>query len=346
MDQQGEFFFLEVNTRLQVEHPVTEMITGLDLVRMQLLVAQGEPLPDDAVVATINGHSIEARLYAEDVAAGFLPASGPVDRLRVTLTDGVRVDAGFEDGSVVSTFYDAMLAKVIAWGPTRTDAARRLAEALATAQVHGVTTNRDLLVRVLRHPEFLDGRTDTGFLQRHDPVELSAPSADDVGAPAARGRGRAGGPGRAAGVGARARAPAVGLAQRAVGARDRTVRGRRRHGEGRLRDLRCTHGRGRDRRRSRHAHRHRAARRERGAGRARGRRRAPALRRPARRRHVVRRQPARRVRRSTSSRASRCRRCTPRPGRSSRRCRAPSCGSRPRSVTGSRPARRSSSSRR
>jgi propionyl-CoA carboxylase alpha chain len=179
MDQQGEFFFLEVNTRLQVEHPVTEMITGLDLVRMQLLVAQGEPLPDDAVVATINGHSIEARLYAEDVAAGFLPASGPVDRLRVTLTDGVRVDAGFEDGSVVSTYYDAMLAKVIAWGPTRTDAARRLAEALATAQVHGVTTNRDLLVRVLRHPEFLAGTTDTGFLQRHDPVELSAPSADD-----------------------------------------------------------------------------------------------------------------------------------------------------------------------
>ncbi len=179
MDQQGEFFFLEVNTRLQVEHPVTEMITGLDLVRMQLLVAQGEPLPDDAVVAAINGHSIEARLYAEDVAAGFLPASGPVDRLRVALTDGVRVDAGFEDGSVVSTFYDAMLAKVIAWGPTRTDAARRLSEALATAQVHGVTTNRELLVRVLRHPEFLDGRTDTGFLQRHDPVELSAPSADE-----------------------------------------------------------------------------------------------------------------------------------------------------------------------
>ena len=91
----------------------------------------------------------------------------------------MRVDAGFEDGSVVSTYYDAMLAKVIAWAPTRTDAARRLADALASAQVHGVTTNRDLLVRVLRHPEFLDGRTDTGFLQRHDPVELSAPSADE-----------------------------------------------------------------------------------------------------------------------------------------------------------------------
>ena len=179
MDQQGAFFFHEVNTRLQVEHPVTEMVTGLDLVRMQLLVAQGEPLPDDAVVATINGHAIEARLYAEDVAAGFLPTSGPIHRLRVPLGDGIRVDAGFEDGSVVSTFYDAMLAKVIAWGPTRGDAARRLAEALATAQVHGVTTNRDLLVRVLRHEEFLSGKTDTGFLQRHDPVELSAPSADE-----------------------------------------------------------------------------------------------------------------------------------------------------------------------
>jgi acetyl/propionyl-CoA carboxylase alpha subunit len=178
MDQQGEFFFLEVNTRLQVEHPVTEMITGLDLVRMQLLVAQGEPLPDDAVVATITGHAIEARLYAEDVPAGFLPVSGPVDRFRVASADGVRVDSGYEDGSAVSTFYDAMIAKVIAWGPTRADAARRLAEALATAEVRGVTTNRELLVRVLRHPEFLAGVTDTGFLQRHDPVELSAPLAD------------------------------------------------------------------------------------------------------------------------------------------------------------------------
>jgi acetyl/propionyl-CoA carboxylase alpha subunit len=179
MDQQGEFFFLEVNTRLQVEHPVTEMITGLDLVRIQLLVAQGEPLPDDALVATITGNAIEARLYAEDVAAGFLPVSGPVDRFRVAPADGVRVDAGYEDGSTVSTFYDAMLAKVIAWGPTRADAARRLAEALATAEVHGVTTNRELLVRVLRHDEFLAGRTDTGFLQRHDPVELSAPLAGE-----------------------------------------------------------------------------------------------------------------------------------------------------------------------
>ncbi len=219
MDQQGEFFFLEVNTRLQVEHPVTEMITGLDLVRMQLLVAQGEPLPDDAVVATINGHSIEARLYAEDVAAGFLPASGPVDRLRVTLTDGVRVDAGFEDGSVVSTFYDAMLAKVIAWGPTRTDAARRLAEALATRagarRHHQPRSPRAgaAASRVPRRPH----RHRVPATARSGRAQCAV--GRRVGPAAARGGGRARGPGRAPGVGARARPPAVGLAQRAVRAR-------------------------------------------------------------------------------------------------------------------------------
>jgi acetyl/propionyl-CoA carboxylase alpha subunit len=178
MDRDGDFSFLEVNTRLQVEHPVTEMATGLDLVRLQLLVAQGEPLPDDAVVAAIDGHAIEARLYAEDVAAGFLPTSGPIHRLRVPQPEGVRVDAGYEDGSVVSPFYDAMVAKVVAWAPTRVDAARRLADVLATAQIHGVVTNRDLLVGVLRHPEFLAGRTDTGFLVRHDPVILSRAHVD------------------------------------------------------------------------------------------------------------------------------------------------------------------------
>jgi acetyl/propionyl-CoA carboxylase alpha subunit len=180
MDRDGDFFFLEVNTRLQVEHPVTEMVTGLDLVRMQLVVAQGEPLPDDALIATVTGHAIEARLYAEDVAAGFLPTSGRVDMLRFPLDDGVRVDAGVEDGSVVSTYYDALLAKVVAWGPTRAEAARRLADALARARIHGITTNRDLLVQVLRHPEFLAGTTDTGFLTRHDAATLGAPPTDPV----------------------------------------------------------------------------------------------------------------------------------------------------------------------
>jgi acetyl/propionyl-CoA carboxylase alpha subunit len=180
MDRDGDFFFLEVNTRLQVEHPVTEMVTGLDLVRMQLVVAQGDPLPDDALVATMTGHAFEARLYAEDVPAGFLPTSGRVDMLRIPLDEGVRVDAGVEDGSVVSTYYDALLAKVVAWGPTRTEAARRLANALARARIHGITTNRDLLVGVLRHPELLAGTTDTGFLTRHDAVALGAPATDPV----------------------------------------------------------------------------------------------------------------------------------------------------------------------
>ena len=127
LDAQGRFFFLEVNTRLQVEHPVTEMITGLDLVELQLRVAQGEALPIEVLDATMSGHAIEARLYAEDVAAGFLPVSGTIDRLRVPAGDAVRIDTGYDDGSVVSPFYDSMLAKVIAWAPTRTVAALRLA---------------------------------------------------------------------------------------------------------------------------------------------------------------------------------------------------------------------------
>jgi propionyl-CoA carboxylase alpha chain len=181
LDPSGQFFFLEVNTRLQVEHPVTEMITGLDLVQLQLRIAQGEPLPADVLGATINGHAIEARLYAEDVAAGFMPASGRVERLQIPTSDSLRVDTGYADGSTVSTFYDAMLAKVIAWAPTRDGAARRLADALARGQLHGVITNRDLLVGVLRHDEFLAGATDTGFLERNDPASLSPPvSAETV----------------------------------------------------------------------------------------------------------------------------------------------------------------------
>jgi acetyl/propionyl-CoA carboxylase alpha subunit len=179
LDPEGRFSFLEVNTRLQVEHPVTELTTGLDLVRLQLLVAAGEPLPDEALSASINGHAIEARLYAEDVDAGFLPVSGTLDRLRFAGDgDGVRVDNGYEDGSLVSTHYDALLAKVIAWAPTREEAARRLERSLRGAQVHGLKTNRHLLVGVVGHAEFLAGRTDTGFLVRHDPASLGKPSLD------------------------------------------------------------------------------------------------------------------------------------------------------------------------
>jgi acetyl/propionyl-CoA carboxylase alpha subunit len=169
----GGFFFLEVNARIQVEHPVTEAVTGLDLVRLQLLVAAGEPLHDEAVHARLCGHAVEARLYAEDPRRGFLPQAGTLHRFRVT-HPGVRVDAGVADGSVVGVHYDPLLAKVIAHAPTRAEAAALLAAALDGARVHGVTTNRDLLVGVLRHPEFLAGEVDTGFLERQPPGELAA----------------------------------------------------------------------------------------------------------------------------------------------------------------------------
>ncbi|MEV6641469.1 biotin carboxylase N-terminal domain-containing protein [Amycolatopsis sp. NPDC051371] len=174
LDRDNRFFFLEVNTRLQVEHPVTELVTGLDLVELQLRVAEGEPLPPEVAGARIDGHAIEVRLYAEDVPAGFLPATGTLHRFRVPELRGVRVDSGVVDGSVVGPHYDPMLAKVIAHGRTRRDAARTLARALRHAELHGVTTNRDLLVGILGEAEFLAGRTDTGYLTRHDPVALGA----------------------------------------------------------------------------------------------------------------------------------------------------------------------------
>ncbi|TDB90621.1 biotin/lipoyl-binding protein [Actinomadura sp. KC216] len=169
----GEFFFLEVNTRLQVEHPVTELVTGLDLVELQILVAEGRALPPEALAPPLRGHAMEARLYAEDVANGFLPVTGTISRFRIP--GDVRVDSGVGGGSVIGPHYDAMLAKVIAHGRTRDEAARKLADALTRAELHGTVTNRDFLVRVLRHPEFLAGAADTSFLERHDPVALAAP---------------------------------------------------------------------------------------------------------------------------------------------------------------------------
>jgi propionyl-CoA carboxylase alpha chain len=175
LDRDGSFYFLEMNTRLQVEHPVTEEVTGLDLVELQLRIAEGEPLPPR--LPDMSGHAIEVRLYAEDVPAGFVPATGTLHRFAIPEAPGIRVDTGFRDGSVVSPHYDAMLAKVIAHGRTRADAARRLARALGQAEIHGVTTNRDLLVAILREPGFLDGATDTGYLTRHDPAALAVSAA-------------------------------------------------------------------------------------------------------------------------------------------------------------------------
>jgi propionyl-CoA carboxylase alpha chain len=178
--QDGTPAFLEMNTRLQVEHPVTELITGLDLVRLQLLVAQGHPLPPEVHAARITGHAIEARLYAEDPTSGFLPATGTLHGFEIPVGAGIRVDSGVETGSVVSVHYDPMLAKVVAYGDSRVEASARLAAALAAARLHGVRTNRELLVRVLRSPAWLAGDVDTSFLERHDPAELGAPLVDEA----------------------------------------------------------------------------------------------------------------------------------------------------------------------
>lgn len=180
MDADGAFYFLEVNTRLQVEHPVTEMVTGLDLVRLQIEVAQGGRLPVRVTNASITGHAIEARLYAEDVAGGFVPTSGAVHRLTIPLSPGIRVDSGYTSGSMVSSFYDAMIAKVIASASTRTEAIARLADTLARAEIHGVVTNRDLLVNTLRHPEFAAGLTDTAFFDRNDHVAMAVAAQADI----------------------------------------------------------------------------------------------------------------------------------------------------------------------
>ena len=174
-DDEGDFFFLEMNTRLQVEHPVTEATTGLDLVELQLHVADGGRL--DAEPPPSRGFSIEARLYAEDPAKGWQPQAGTVHRFDVP--GDVRVDSGIVDGSVVSIYYDPMLAKVISYAPVRRQAAGVLADALARARLHGVRTNRDLLVNVLRHPAFLDGATDTAFFDTHGLATLAAPLGDD-----------------------------------------------------------------------------------------------------------------------------------------------------------------------
>ena len=168
----SQFFFLEMNTRLQVEHAVTEEITALDLVRLQVLVAQGEAMPEDALNPAMVGHAIEARLYAEDALNDFLPVAGRLDHFEFPILPGLRVDSGVESGSEISPFYDPMIAKVVAWAETRQEAAALLAEGLQRARIHGLITNRELLVRVLRHPEFLSGDIDTHFLERHSPFDL------------------------------------------------------------------------------------------------------------------------------------------------------------------------------
>lgn len=175
LDPSGAFYFMEMNTRLQVEHPVTEMVTGLDLVALQLDVAEGRPLPFSQEDLHIDGHAIEFRLYAEDPSLRFLPQVGTILRWEAAEGEGVRVDHGLKPGQRVGSDYDPMLAKLIAHGRDREEARRRLLRALERTELLGLTCNQAFGLEILQHPSFVDGETDTGFIARH----LPAPSAPE-----------------------------------------------------------------------------------------------------------------------------------------------------------------------
>ena len=179
--EDGQFFFMEMNTRLQVEHPVTEMVTGQDLVEWQFRVAAGEPLPCAQDALALRGHAIEARLYAEDPARDFLPSIGVLTHLRPPQESrDVRVDTGVRPGDAITPYYDPMIAKLIVWGVDRSAAVRRLAAALRDYEVVGVQTNLDLLRAVAGHPAFAAGGVDTGFIARHAGTLLAPPSPPDA----------------------------------------------------------------------------------------------------------------------------------------------------------------------
>ena len=165
---ENEFYFIEVNTRLQVEHPVTEAVTGLDLVKLQIEIAEGKPLPFTQAELTASGHAIEARLYAEDPDNSFLPATGTLRDWRLPESiDGLRIDSGVETGDEIGIYYDPMLAKLIAHASDRTTALRKLSYALRHLSVQGVTTNRDFLIRLIEHGDFVRGEAHTSFITEH-----------------------------------------------------------------------------------------------------------------------------------------------------------------------------------
>src|SRR4029450_11662136 len=173
-DRPRDFFFLAMNTRLQVEHPVTELTTGMDLVEQQVRIAAGERLQVDQSDISLDGHAIEARLYAEDPARGFLPQAGTVLGLLEPTGPGIRVDSSLAVGTVVGSDYDPMLAKVIAWAPTRETARARLVGALGHTAVLGVTTNAALPRARLRDPDVVEGKLDPGLIERRGEA-LTAP---------------------------------------------------------------------------------------------------------------------------------------------------------------------------
>lgn len=177
--QDGSFYFMEINTRLQVEHPVTELVTGQDLVEWQLRIAAGAPLPLAQADVRQNGHAIEVRLYAEDPDAGFLPGSGRLERLHLPApSPHVRLDAGVVEGDTVTIFYDPMIAKLIVWDADRPTALARLRDALAQCDIEGPKSNIAFLERLVRHPAVVDATIDTGYLDRHLDEFLPAPALD------------------------------------------------------------------------------------------------------------------------------------------------------------------------
>ncbi|WP_338582187.1 acetyl/propionyl/methylcrotonyl-CoA carboxylase subunit alpha [Pseudomonas sp. MAG733B] len=184
LDTHGKFYFLEMNTRLQVEHPVTELITGLDLVAWQLNIAEGQPLPLRQEQVQLTGHAMEVRVYAEDPAQGFLPQTGHISAWEPALKDGVRIDHGLIEGQHVSPFYDPMLGKIIAHGATREEARRKLLRAVQDSVLLGVQSNQHLLASLLQHPQFISGEFSTGFITQHFAdhpcLHLHVPSAEEL----------------------------------------------------------------------------------------------------------------------------------------------------------------------
>jgi propionyl-CoA carboxylase alpha chain len=181
MDREHQFYFLEMNTRLQVEHPVTELRTGLDLVRSQIAIAAGQPLGITQDEVDFSGHAIECRICAEDPANGFLPSTGRISRLRAPAGPGIREDRGVREGGEVSVYYDPLIAKLIVWAPDRASAIERMRRALEEYEIEGVTTNIPACNFVLAHPSFQNGTYDTGFFQRwYRPDEALAPEAGEA----------------------------------------------------------------------------------------------------------------------------------------------------------------------
>jgi 3-methylcrotonyl-CoA carboxylase alpha subunit len=161
-----EFFFLEMNTRIQVEHPVTEMVTGLDLVEMQIELTRGRLTPLDQTTVRTSGHAIEARLYAENPLKKFMPSPGHLDQFKPPQGDGIRVDAGYREGDTVTPFYDPLIAKVIAWGETRDEARQKLGSALRAFELEGIRNNREFLIACLADDVFAAGEVSTGFIEQ------------------------------------------------------------------------------------------------------------------------------------------------------------------------------------